>query len=301
VSPARPVPRIISVSRRSDIPAFYMPWFMQRLAEGKAAYRNPFFPGNAPIAVSLKPQDIAAWVFWSKNFTPFLEHAQTISAMDKPALFHFTINNYPKALEPLRLDAETLADTCRHLGEYFDPRGVIWRYDPVIISSITPLQWHRENFAMLARKLEGSTSRVITSVVSMYRKTRRRLHTASVQNDFTVYEPTDTELTDLLSFMKHCAADHGMTLKVCSSPRLESLGFSPTACIDPVVLVQMGMPKAYVPKAAPTREGCRCVEVRDIGAYDTCPGGCFYCYAVNNHDTAVSCFRKAKKESLTII
>jgi hypothetical protein len=34
--------RIISVSRRTDIPAFYAPWFLNRLREGFAGYVNPF-------------------------------------------------------------------------------------------------------------------------------------------------------------------------------------------------------------------------------------------------------------------
>jgi hypothetical protein len=34
--------RIVSVSRRTDVPAFYGEWFMRRLAEGHAAWENPF-------------------------------------------------------------------------------------------------------------------------------------------------------------------------------------------------------------------------------------------------------------------
>ncbi len=47
--------RIISVSRRTDIPAFYGPWFMNRLKYGFAGHANPF--GGQKYVVSLKPED----------------------------------------------------------------------------------------------------------------------------------------------------------------------------------------------------------------------------------------------------
>ena len=31
-----------------------------------------------------------------------------------------------------------------------------------------------------------------------------------------------------------------------------------------------------------TRQGCHCIESRDIGAYDTCLNACKYCYANKN-------------------
>lgn len=301
MTPAKNIPQIVSVSRRSDIPALYMPWFMARLKAGVAAYRNPFFPSQPPIRVSLAPQDIAAWVFWSKNYQPFLPHAREIAAMGRPALLHFTINNYPGALEPLNLNPDTLTKTWDALAEHFDSRGIIWRYDPLILTSITPMQWHIENFALLAQKLEGRATRIITSVVSMYRKTQRRLREAADTHGFTLHAPGEPELLELLTFMRDCAGQHGMEMQVCSSPQPEAQGFKPAACIDPMLLVQLGMPLAHVPKLSPTREGCRCVQVRDIGAYDTCALGCRYCYAVNNHATAVSNLRRVKTESLTII
>jgi DNA repair photolyase len=34
------------------------------------------------------------------------------------------------------------------------------------------------------------------------------------------------------------------------------------------------------------RAECGCYERRDIGAYDTCPMGCVYCYAVKDGEVA---------------
>ncbi|MCE5210147.1 MAG: DUF1848 domain-containing protein, partial [Deltaproteobacteria bacterium] len=57
---------IISCSRRTDIPAFYSDWFVNRLREGYVLVRNPM---NAKQIrrVSLAPSDVDCIVFWTKD------------------------------------------------------------------------------------------------------------------------------------------------------------------------------------------------------------------------------------------
>lgn len=53
--------QIISVSRRTDVPAFYGRWFMGRVREGFAGVVHPF--GGKRYVVSLTPEDVACFVF----------------------------------------------------------------------------------------------------------------------------------------------------------------------------------------------------------------------------------------------
>ena len=94
----QPAPSIISASRRTDIPAFYMPWLMNRLREGSASYPNPF--GGQVQTVSLKPEDVHSIVFWSKHYGAFLHHVDALEAMGYPFYCHYTITGAPRALEP---------------------------------------------------------------------------------------------------------------------------------------------------------------------------------------------------------
>ena len=49
------------------------------------------------------------------------------------------------------------------------------------------------------------------------------------------------------------------------------------------------------------REGCHCIESRDIGAYDTCPNGCRYCYANKSHQKALENYRLHDPKSPILI
>jgi len=89
--------RIISVSRRTDIPAFYGDWFIRRLKDGFAGVVNPF--GGRKYIVSLKTEDVVCFVFWSKNFSPFLEDLKVIDGLGYKFYFNYTITALPGVFE----------------------------------------------------------------------------------------------------------------------------------------------------------------------------------------------------------
>ena len=63
-------PIVISVSRSTDIPAFYADWFLGRLKKGYSAWTNPFNGKKSYVAY----EDTRFIVFWSKNPRPLLNH-----------------------------------------------------------------------------------------------------------------------------------------------------------------------------------------------------------------------------------
>ena len=179
---------ILSVSRRTDIPAFYVPWFLHRIHAGFCLVPNPFRPAQV-ARVSLDPPDVDAFVFWSKNPDPLLPHLAELEARGYRFYFQFTLTGYDQRLEPnVPPLAERLA-TFRALARQTAPWRIVWRYDPIVLSSWTPPAWHRETFRRLAEALAGSTTRVVVSLLDVYRKARRRLAPLAQAGNDIVWAP----------------------------------------------------------------------------------------------------------------
>lgn len=68
---------IVSASRRTDVPACFGPWFINRIREGWAETAHPFNPRRIKRC-SLTPQDVDVIVFWSKNPLPMVEHLEEL-------------------------------------------------------------------------------------------------------------------------------------------------------------------------------------------------------------------------------
>ena len=76
---------IVSASRRTDIPALYAPWFFHRLSEGFVWVRNPFNPHQVS-RIPLSPDEVDAFVFWTKNAAPMLAQLDAL----RPYPFYFS-------------------------------------------------------------------------------------------------------------------------------------------------------------------------------------------------------------------
>ncbi|MEE8623225.1 MAG: DUF1848 domain-containing protein [Alphaproteobacteria bacterium] len=288
---------IISASYRTDIPAFYGAWFMARLDAGFCRVANPY--GLQVYEVPLTPETVDGFVFWTKNPGPFLKHLPAIRNRGFAFVVHTTLNGYPRALEYSAPEPERSIAYMFEIAAAYGPRAGVWRYDPVTVTSLTPLAWHEKNFAALARALEGATDEVVVSFAQIYRKTRRNMAAAARAFGFDWRDPEDGEKRELLARLADLARRSGMRLTLCSQPEYLAPGASPARCIDAARLGEVaGRPIAAVEKG--NRPGCLCAASRDIGAYDSCPMGCVYCYAVQNRALARKRFKRhdAKGEFL---
>ncbi|HBF33203.1 TPA: DNA repair photolyase, partial [Candidatus Sumerlaeota bacterium] len=180
-----PNPVLISASRRTDIPAFFTPWFQECLRSGFCETQNPF--SKKTYHVSLKQEDVLGWIFWSRNYAPFFETLRTLHAQGQRFLCHLTITGYPRALEWHTPPTAQAIETARQIATAFGPDVLQWRYDPILLTSLTPPEWHLRNFEMLATALEGSVRRCIFSFPTLYRKTTRNLAQAESENNFRVW------------------------------------------------------------------------------------------------------------------
>jgi hypothetical protein len=133
---------IISASRRTDIPAFYAEWFIKRIRAGFCIVPNPMNAKQTPI-ISLRPEDVDAIVFWSKNPSPLLPYLNELDQRGFNYYFQFTLNDYPRALEPNVPYLNTRLQIFKELSERIGSSRVVWRYDPIVISNFTDYQFHR--------------------------------------------------------------------------------------------------------------------------------------------------------------
>ncbi len=275
---------IISASYRTDIPAFYGDWFMRRLRAGFCQTVNPY--GGQVQRIPLDRASVDGFVFWTKNVGPFLRYLPGVSARGDPFVVQLGINGYPRPLETAVVDAErSIADAWR-IREDYGPQVVVWRYDTIVTTSLTPPAFHLENFDRLAGKLTGATDEVVVSFAQIYRKTRRNLDLAAQKAGFTWRDPSRDEKRALASKLVEIARRHALRLTLCAQRDLLVPGAGDARCIDADRLARV----AGRPIAAGTqghRKDCGCFESRDIGAYDTCPQGCVYCYAVQNQKLAL--------------
>lgn len=274
---------IISASRRTDIPAFFAEWFMERVREGFFYRINPF-NAHQIRSFSLKPADVDAIVFWTKNPKPLLRFLPELDDLGLKYYFQFTLNPYDRIFEPHVPTCSERIDTFRTLAEIIGPRRVIWRYDPIIFSSVTPIDYHREQFARIADELNGATERVMFSFLDFYGKASNRLKAIEREQGITFFDITREEHTverrGLLADLQSAAIGNGMNLWSCAEAEdLDNVGIKHGHCIDGQLIGELFGGAGKPAKDKYQRKECGCVESVDMGIYNTCSFQCAYCYA----------------------
>lgn len=272
---------IVSASYRTDIPAFYGDWFAERRAAGFCTVKNPY--GGAPTRVALRGSGVDGFVFWTRNARPFLPVLETLAGEGVPFVVQYTVTDYPALLET-GVPAAAQAVACvREIAKRFGPEAVVWRYDPIVVTSATPLESHRDRFAQLADALAGSCTEAVVSFADFYRKTVRNLRVNAPA--LTWRDPDASEKAALTSVLRDTAHARQMILTRCTEPDIEVPDVAAAQCIDAARLSRIAGHE-IVARNKGNRPGCACAESRDIGAYDTCAHGCLYCYAVRDHTRA---------------
>ncbi len=274
---------IISASRRTDIPAFYAAWFMKRVQEGFFYRINPF-NSKQVTGFSLKPEDVDAVCFWTKNPRPLMKHLHELDERGLNYLFQFTLNPYDAVFEPHVPPLQERIDTMIELARLIGPERVIWRYDPIILSSATPVSWHLEQVEHLSERVGNATRRLIFSFYDFYGPGEGRLGKALRGvgidlKDITALEHR-AELGPVAQGFKTCADRHNLEIfSCCEEMDLSTFGIEHGACIDGSLINNLFNVSVPPGKDKNQRNACRCTESADMGAYNTCGFGCTYCYA----------------------
>ncbi|MHC4192216.1 MAG: DUF1848 family protein, partial [Planctomycetota bacterium] len=221
--------RIISVSRRTDIPAFYGDWFMRRLKEGFAGVVNPF--GGRKYIVSLKHEDVVCFVFWSKNFHPFLENLKIIDSLGYKFYFNYTVTALPSVFES-NVEKRSAIETLKLLSRTYSPRHINWRFDPIIISTICDRDFYIIAFEGLASELAGYVEHCYFSFVTEYNKVKRNFEELQKTTGLKITNCIDDFTIELANELATIAERFGIEMFSCCGDYLAAERIKKAHCID---------------------------------------------------------------------
>lgn len=296
---------IISASRRTDIPAFYADWFMTRVREGYFHRVNPY-NSRQVTGFSLKPEDVDAICFWTKNPQPLMQHLPELDGRGLNYYFQFTLNPYDTIFEPnlppLQARIETMLELAGRIGQ----DRVVWRYDPVILSGITPVAWHLERAEQIAGLLTGATRRLMFSFYDFYGRGKGRLNRALAVTGIALEDITAPEWGEALGRIargfREIAGRHSLQIFTCSEEvELSAIGIGHGACIDGDLIRELFGVAVSSRKDRNQRDACRCAQSVDMGMYNSCRFRCAYCYANFNEGTIKGNCRKHHPDSPSLL
>lgn len=274
----------INVGGRTDITNYYSEWLMNRIREGYVLSRNPLFP-NKVYRYRLSPDVVDCIIFCTKNPAPMLDKIDEVRSKGFHVFFYVTITSYGKDIEPGVPDYHDVMETFKKLSDIVGKNNVGWRYDPVFISEKYTVEHHLKCFEEMTRELAPYTSFCIFSFVELYKKL-----------SFTFPElraVSDEEKNILLSEMGKIARRYNVRLQTCGDGNdYSKYGIARSGCITAPIMERAIGQELKAVKSQPSRKGCGCLPNNDIGAYDTCPNGCRYCYATKDPALAIKNYRR---------
>lgn len=269
---------------------YFSEWLLNRFAAGYAYSRNPFHP-DVVNRIDLNPRTIDVVEFCSKNYRPILSRLHEITERFN-CHFHYTITAYDKDIEPNVPGIDESVETLRDLSAQVGKEKIIWRYDPVLLTGKYTIERHLATFDYMARRIAPYVSRCLFSFVVWYKK----LHLPELQ-------PISGRQKELIAKgLGEMAAKHHLYIQTCGTKEsYEQYGIHHSGCMTRAVYEHsLGLHFKKVAERG-NRPGCRCMESRGLGDYNTCLNGCRYCYANYDHEKARENYRLHDPESPLMI
>ena len=262
---------IIQTGMRTDIPAFYSEWFVNRIKEGFVLVRNPYNPSQVS-RYSLSPDVVDLIGFCTKNPAPMLPHMDILQGYGQ--YWFVTITPYGKDIEPNVPDKKKVMEDFKKLSDIVGVDSMGWRYDPILVDEEHPVGWHIAEFGKMAETLSGYTNTCVISFIDLYSKVRRNFP-----------EAREVCHEDRLAIGKafiEIARRYDITIRPCAEGKeLEPYGADCSGCMTVKTYEKALHANLDVPRRGTNQRNgeCACLLGTDIGAYDTCGHLCRYCYA----------------------
>ena len=320
-------PIVISASRSTDIPAFYVDWFFERLKKGYSAWTNPFNGKKSYVAY----KDTRFVVFWSKNPRPLLSHIDYLKERGIGCYVQYTLNNYEE--EKLEQGVPPLAErieTFKLLVAKLGMGAVVWRFDPLILTDNIDMDKLLQKIEYIGNQLRGYTEKLVFSFADIvsYRKVKANLERSHI--NYTDW--TNEQMIEFAKKLVHLNKSKGWNYILATCGETTDLdGVEHNHCVDDRLMVRFGykskklmtflgaeiidtkqQPDLFAdiePLEIPAnailldnsryavinrnnkdkgqRMACGCMKSKDIGEYNTCPHLCEYCYANASKDSAI--------------
>jgi DNA repair photolyase len=263
---------IINTGCRTDIPAFYSKWLMNRIREGYVLTRNPYYR-NQVTKYSLSPEVVDCLAFCTKNPEPMLQY---LDELDKYRQYWFvTITPYGKDIEPAVPEKTKVIENFKKLSNHIGVDSIGWRYDPIFIGNGFDVSKHIECFEKIAKSIKGYTHDCTISFLDLYEKVKR--------NAPNLRTPTKEETIEIGKAFSKIGKENNMIVHSCCEKKyLEKYGIDIKGCMSQEIVEKGIGVKLVPPKRKNIRESCNCLIGNDIGAYNTCGHLCKYCYANAN-------------------
>ena len=293
------VPIIISASRSTDIPTFYSDWFISRWEAGYIKWTNPF--DGQPLYVSFKNTRLV--VFWTKNPRPMFKHLDYLDKNIPNYYFQFSLNDYDKERYEAKVPSvESRIKTFKELSQRLGKKRVVWRYDPLILTKDIDVNELLRRVKNIGDQIHEFTEKLVFSFVDIdiYKKVENNLK----KEDVPYIEWTTQNMEEFAKGISQINKDWGLQLGTCSEKiDLDKYGIVHNKCIDDDLMIDLfshdsqlmdflgveikqadlfsdgEIIKTRNLKDKGQREDCGCIMAKDIGAYNTCPHECNYCYA----------------------
>ena len=266
---------IINTGQRTDIPAFFSRWFVNRLKAGFVLVRNPYNPRSV-TRYRLDPEVVDLIGFCTKNPAPMLPHMDLLRPFGQ--YWYVTVTPYGKDIEPHVPPKLQVLESFRRLSDAVGADRVGWRYDPILLNESWPVERHIKAFEYMAKALSGYTRTAVISFIDLYEKTKRNYPEARTvaREDRLVLGKAIVDI----------ARQYGMTVRPCAEgDELAPFGADCSGCMTVAMYEQALGRRLKVLRTQPARKECACWLGGDIGAYNTCGHLCRYCYANYDADT----------------
>lgn len=275
---------IIQTGMRTDIPAFYSKWFLNRIKEGYVLVRNPYNERQV-TRYRLAPDVVDLIAFCTKNPAPMLPYMNVLKPYGQ--YWFVTITPYGRDIEPNVPDKEKVMDDFKNLSDIVGVDSMGWRYDPILVDDKHSVEWHITEFEKMAENLCGYTKSCVISFIDIYKKVERNFR--------GVREVSKKDRITLGKEFIKIAGKFGMTIRPCAEgDELTLYGADCSGCMtvntfETALHVHLNVPK----RKTNQRNGqCACLLGVDIGAYDTCGHLCKYCYANSNTELVKANMKK---------